>query len=320
MANTKTVHSIKGYTEGFVILNENGNNANGIVRYRMLDQNTCEVYEVTICEGYEDEEESLIRIAFEDIVESGFVPVPACEKAKKWYQSEQKKMSGKDLVIDVLPNKADGDKRFGKNKEGYVIFIEYPVREACMALDEKGIKTIMSSANLEDAKSADIPEKSGDVLYIGQNTHFSIGNGYAWIMIDYDALSRENKEIIQDLNSGEMPIELTDLERQRLIHHCQVNNCPVTQRELVKLYRVIDRGYFMRGRISNVGRDEYFVEHSEPLLHSNSLSYHGADYGAVVLRYPIDEKTTTDEVIEYFRKLVAKIKEHYKINFIKSSR
>ena len=78
----------------------------------------------------------------------------------------------------------------------------------------------MSSANLEDAKSADIPEKSGDVLYIGQNTHFSIGNGYAWIMIDWESLSPDNKQkfingdIVFDkvkysYNKYDYPIKLT---------------------------------------------------------------------------------------------------------------
>ncbi len=315
-----TVHSISDlWNYGYVALDEHDEECAAIVHYSLKQDNKCHIDSVKADEGVPKEEISkMIRIAFEDIVESGFLPIPMCEEARAWYDEEKEKMRNRERLIDILPNVADGDKEFN-NDDLYDLFIEYPVREACKSLNDMGFTTIMSSANREDAKTSHIPEKEGKDLFIGPNMHFSIGNGYAWIMIDYKSLSEENKRIMDSLNSGEIPIELTIEERKRLEANCRTNNVLVSQSELVKYYRVIseDRGMYSESPLVTRELPPYFRDHCNKLYHKNSLSYHGGDYGAVVIRYPINEDTKSEDVINYFRKIISVLKDNkHKIRFV----
>lgn len=322
----RTVHSISiDRNEGFVTLNENNNEYDGIVKYRRVDNNTYEIYEIYIIDELIEELDSLIKCAFEDIIENGFIPLPKCDEAKRWYDKvkmENKKQS--DSIMDVNSNNADGSKRISqKNSDGYDLFIEYPVREACRMLNEKGIKTIMSSANREDALSKEVPETKNGTLYIGQNVHYPIGNGYAWIMIDYKSLTAENKNIINGLNNGEITIELSEEAQRRFVNNCVINNVNPHQSELVKLYRVVDYNYYERQKMINLYRRAQPGQEVDPfnlranvLLHSNSLSYNGVDYQAVVLRYPIDEATSVEEINEYFINIANQLQENLRMRIL----
>jgi len=331
MSKMKTVHSISiNPSDGFVTLNENNNECEGIVRYRRIDNNTYEIYETYISDEWSKELDSLIKCAFEDIIENGFIPLPRCAEAKKWYdkvKDENKKKT--DSIMDINPNNADGSKKISKiNSDGYDLFIEYPVREACRILNEKGIKTIMSSANKEDALSKDVPEIENGTLNIGPNQNYPIGNGYAWIMIDYKSLTAENKNIINSLNNGEIAIELSEDAQKRFVNNCIVNKVNPLQSELVKLYRVVDYNHYEREKMMESHRkrfrlveekeksQDYFDLKANLLQHWNSLSYNGIDYPAVVLRYPIDETTSVEEINEYFINIANQLQENKKIRIL----
>jgi len=328
--NKYIIYSISDYhNEGAVVLNQYKDGyCDGVVNYRRIDEEHVEIYELLIEEEYRDAidpifnekcTDFLIKIAFQDIIEAGKIPVPNCPEARNWYQEEKERMGHKKLVSEIEPNSEDGNIIMRKDDDsGYELFIEYPVRKACKDLNDKNIDTIMSSANKEDAKRCNEPEKNGNRLFIGQSEHFSIGNGYAWIMIDYNHLTQENKDIMDALNSGETPINLNPEALKRFAHICQVNKAPMHQRELVKYFRVIFEKYRRKYsyNIDNTEEDDYFSLHYTNLYNYNSLVNHGADYRAVVLRYPIDENTTVEEIEEYYNGIIKLFKENKKIRVI----
>ena len=71
--------------------------------------------------------------------------------------------------------------------------IEKPVRNACKYLTSNGVNTLMSSANRYNVESKDEPVNENK-LYIGHDDKWVIGNGYAWIMLDWNDLSSTNKQ------------------------------------------------------------------------------------------------------------------------------
>lgn len=182
-------------------------------------------------------------------------------------------------------------------------YIELPVRKACIDLNNKGIDTIMSSANKRDCKNGNVPEN--------QNQYLSIGNGYAWIMIDYDQLNEQNRDLIDKLNNGEEKVYLSDKAKNILIHNCSINGIQSSQSELFKFYRVKESSpdtakYYRRpNKIPTPIQNDKFEEQARTLFHSNSsFSNYSFNFRGVALRYPIEETTEVEEVIKYFEEVI----------------
>ena len=83
--------------------------------------------------------------------------------------------------------------------------IELPLRRACKIFKQRGIETVMSSANKNNIlKPGEHPIEKEDV-YGGMeklfetHTFLEAGKGYAWIMINFNTLSDENKDLLFDL-------------------------------------------------------------------------------------------------------------------------
>ena len=100
--------------------------------------------------------------------------------------------------------------------------IEKPVRDSCVRLFEAGVKTLMSSANKKDVENRLVPVND-DKLFIGYNDRWMIGNGYAWILLDWESLSEENKEYILNLNNGQISLNLKEKEQSIFCANCKVN-------------------------------------------------------------------------------------------------
>ncbi len=82
--------------------------------------------------------------------------------------------------------------------------IEEPLRKACKELKAKGIETVMSSANRtnllkEGEKALEKEDVRGRELFLDGPTYESAGKGYAWIMVNFDSLSDDNKKILFSL-------------------------------------------------------------------------------------------------------------------------
>ena len=83
--------------------------------------------------------------------------------------------------------------------------IELPMRKPCKIFKEKNIETNMSSANKNNLLKKG--KKRIERENIKQDNKFHMfgpdfsyaGKGYAWIMLNYDKLSNENKEKIFEL-------------------------------------------------------------------------------------------------------------------------
>ena len=78
--------------------------------------------------------------------------------------------------------------------------IELPLRKPMKELYRKNIITVMSSANEINAKWLD---EDGNNMYESKKdfgaVKFSYGDGFAYIILDYDSLSEENKAIMAEL-------------------------------------------------------------------------------------------------------------------------
>ena len=155
----------------------------------------------------------------------------------------------------------------------------------------------MSSAN----KSNCINGKSPELPY----RYYSIGNGYAWIMIDYDQLNSLNQNLINKWNSGEREISLDEKTTTILKQNCTVNQVPFSQSELFKFYRVVEKdGDRVLQNIPKKSKTPFqhdnFERKATTLLHTNSFSGYSLNFRGVALRFPMDETTTVEEVMDYF--------------------
>lgn len=181
--------------------------------------------------------------------------------------------------------------------------IELPLRKACKIFREKGIETVMSSANknnlLKDGEKKVEKEDiygSFEKLFEG-HTFLEAGKGYAWITINFDTLSFENKNFLFDLESsiGEKliwfvhPFEMTDKIEYAL--------------RIGKYDYAFLKQFFSDEEIpKDIEIDEMLIEFEKrhvvllyPWLDSSTQ--------AIFLRMPINHETTVEEVEEYFSTL-----------------
>ena len=194
--------------------------------------------------------------------------------------------------------------------------IELPLQEACKIFARKGIQTVMSSANKNNVlKPGEKPKEKADVYGSGQQffypspTFEDAGKGYAWIMLDFESLSDENKNL------------LFSLEERK-----DSNGCAVGEKAIwfVHPYRMGNLDFQIKvGRYSHddlrtmLTEDEFAdfkdIKYDEQLAEfekrSIVLSYNDRyPSEVVILRMPINEQTTVDEVQEYFLKFAETFK------------
>lgn len=215
------------------------------------------------------------------------------------------------LILDVEPIGFDGQIKL--DDMSLYMCIERPVRETCKALSDKGIMTLMSSANTNDVKTRYTKIDTYRHLSGFGDGHFNIGNGYAWVMIDWASLSQENKQLFTKLNLGEIQIPLTETEKVSFEHNCKINQFPIKQSELVKFFEIVDYYKLIKGQITpnrlpqSSSEDTYFDSVKNGYAVYNSLLNHGADFRVVVIKCPIDENTKASDVNKYFNFIVQKL-------------
>lgn len=185
--------------------------------------------------------------------------------------------------------------------------IELPLRNACRIFRDKGIETIMSSANKNNVLSdGERPTEKEDVygtLEKLMESHYFIeaGNGYAWIMLNYNSLSLENKKMLFEL-------EDKDDKLVWFIHPFEMN-CNIEYG--------LRSGKFTREYLKQALGQEQIPECIEydPTLaefdkrHVVVLYPWEPTTEAVMLRMPINKNTTVEEVNDYFVKLAGYFKQ-----------
>lgn len=193
--------------------------------------------------------------------------------------------------------------------------IELPLRSACIIFRKKGIRTLMSSANeINVLKEGEKAIEKEDVYGSGQQymkdrpTYEEAGKGYAWIMLDFDSLSDENKDWLFSLeerkgkngeNIGEKAIWF--------LHPCEIMNIEFQLRAGKIDYEQLKEIMPEEQIPTNIKVDERLAEFEKRHI---ILAYHWAMYPwqTVILRMPVNEETTVEEVEDYFSKLAESFK------------
>lgn len=203
------------------------------------------------------------------------------------------------LIKEIAPIEDFGTNLLKKENSDEIIdkIIELPLRKACRIFKQKGIRTVMSSANKNnlvkpEEKRTEKEDVKGKALFLNPATLKSLvnfrdaGRGYAWVMLDFDSLSNENKDL------------LFDLEERK---DSQGN--PIGEKGIWFLYG----DYYSEFIGRQNENDKTLKKFNEKSL---VLNYNDAyQRRTVVVRMPIDEKTTVEEVESYFAKFAESLKE-----------
>lgn len=101
------------------------------------------------------------------------------------------RLERKEKIKDIKPNASIG-RNLLKAEDGDEIIdlmIEKPLRKACKIFRNKGIETVMSSANRKNVlpygvKPTEKEDVRGREYYLDSPTYEDAGKGYAWIMLN----------------------------------------------------------------------------------------------------------------------------------------
>lgn len=146
--------------------------------------------------------------------------------------------------------------------------IELPLLNACKELYRKNIITIMSSCNMFNIKGFDSYTQDVEMNQHLKKT-YAIGEKHAWIMLDYDSLSEENKKIMAEYYKKEEENFIYSVE-----NHDDYNDAPADFKEKCK--------------------DSMDMPHYKKR--------------AIILRYPLTKNTTTKEVNDYYLSICQSLK------------
>lgn len=181
------------------------------------------------------------------------------------------------LIKEIKPISKVGKKLVGTENADEIIdkIIELPLRKACKIFKNKNIETNMSSANKKNLPKKGNQRIEKEDLKIDDKIHYfnpnftSVGKGYAWIMINYDKLSEQNKEKIFTMQE-----EMTE-----------------------KTIWIVYSMYYAKFNKPEEYTDykKRFDEKSFKMVYNNKYPRR-----AIFIRMPISEETTVEEVENYF--------------------
>lgn len=198
------------------------------------------------------------------------------------------------LVSEVKPiGKVGKNLLKSKNADEIIeAIIEKPLQKACKLCKNKQIETSMSSANKKNIVKANkkVVNKK-DIIEMNKKgkypTFIQAGKGYAWIMLNYNTLSDENRKVLFALENslGEDTIWF--------VKSCYVE----TMNKLRKVLKI-------KPLVENF--DDAFAEEFKKrqllLMYNNKYPRR-----SVFIRMPINETTTVEQVEEYFTHIINKL-------------
>ena len=195
-------------------------------------------------------------------------------------------------IIDILPIEMAGVNLTNKENGNEIIeqIVEEPLRKACKALRNKGIETLMSSANKYNlVKKGQKPLEKEDV----KTTEWSMyhtelfdkaGKGYAWIMINYNTLSDENKKI------------LFEMEEEKNDKGENIGEKMIWFVKAINGDKIAEKNEMLDAKFK---KSSFFLIYNSDIYPKKS----------VFLRMPINDKTTVIDVEKYFEKLTERLKQ-----------
>ena len=170
--------------------------------------------------------------------------------------------------------------------------IEKPLQKACKACKEKNIETVMSSANKNNllkrkqirVTRAEYKEKEKKNIL---QTFLEVGKGCAWLMINYNTLSDENKEIFFSLEKedGEDTIWFV---KSSYIEFLNLFRKPLKLKEKVETF---DDKYANQ-----------FKERQLLMMYNNKYPRR-----CIFIRMPINKNTKLEDVEKYFDEIISKL-------------
>lgn len=182
-----------------------------------------------------------------------------------------------------------------KNKDANEIIetiIEKPLQKACKDCKAKNIETVMSSANKNNLvrKNKIRINKKEAIQRANEGktqTFLTAGRGYAWLMLNYNTLSDENRKILFDMEK-ELGEDSVWFVKSNYIEVMNKMRKPFRLKPLVEKF---DDTYA-----------EKFKEKQLILMYNNRYPRR-----SVFLRMPIEETTTCEEVEQYFTKVIERL-------------
>ena len=171
--------------------------------------------------------------------------------------------------------------------------IEKPLQKACKEFKFKNIETCMSSANKKNIlKDSSKRVSKADILngmeHHKLQTFLKAGKGYAWIMVNYNTLSNENKEILFNLKD--------ELGEDIILF---------ANPSFANFYKKLQKKLGFNDVILSTGDkyDEIFEKNKIVFMYNTNL-YPGR---SVFIRMPIDNKTTIEDVENYYDKIIDRL-------------
>lgn len=195
--------------------------------------------------------------------------------------------------------------------------IELPMRKACRIFRQKGIETLMSSANKNNVlQPGEQPIEKEEVKamnqdFMSETPKFDMaGKGYAWMMLDFDSLSDENKNWLFELEQRKgRDGEPIGEKAVWFVHPCEMGNIEfdlkIGKYDYNFIRQVVPEDQIPKG----IEVDPKLVEFEKRHI---VLGYGGYSENSVFLRMPLNEQSTVEEVEDYFAKFAAAFKSQVK--------
>lgn len=224
-----------------------------------------------------------------------------------WYNKEKSRNEMKNMLVsEVEPIGNIGINLLQKENPKDIIdkVVELPLRNACKILLEKGIETVMSSANknnvlLTGEKPTERDDVYGKQWFYPSPTFEEAGKGYSWIMINFDSLSDSNKDLLFSLE------EKTGDNGEKIGEKIIWFVHPFTMGNLDYKIRTGQYSYeYLRTCLTEdeIPKDIEIDERLSKFEKRHVILSYNDRYptNTVVIRMPIKETTTVEEVDEYF--------------------
>ena len=189
-----------------------------------------------------------------------------------------------------------------KDKNAYEIIsliIEKPLQKACIECKEKNIETCMSSANKSNIVKKEKIINKKEIVEISKlktKNFLWVGKGYTWLMINYNTLSDQNREILFNLEEelGEDSIWFVKCNYIEFLNKIRK---PFRLKPLTEHFD-----------------DKYAEKFKEKqILMTYNVNY---PRRAVFIRMPVDENTKIEDVECYFSNILGKLKNNNENNLI----
>ena len=197
-------------------------------------------------------------------------------------------------VIDIKPIGKVGKNLLKDENPDKIIeyIIEKPLQKVCKDCRKKNIETVMSSANRNNVMKNDskVVYKK-DVINRSKKTIMQTferaGKGYVWLMINYNTLSDENREIFFSLEK-ELGEEVIWFVKSNYVEGMNVIRRKLRLKELTETYN-----------------DKYadrFKEKQILLMYNNNYPRR-----VIFIRMPVNKDTNVEDVENFFGKIISKL-------------